>query len=204
MAIRTSGCVNISPQAIEKITISAASRMKIVMMPEAYAKFSRKARRRSEPACWTKLITFKPTTGSTQGMKLRMNPPSNAKPKITGNPIVVPPDDSTTTGAEEASEAASSLLVPASGPDAAPESPGTELEGSGSVGDSDAVTAGSIASTQSVFPASFFTSPNLATASVVAAACAPTLLSGASPDTTLITASKRKAFGTRQLDDVQA
>lgn len=32
---------------------------------------------RFSPACWTKPMIFRPMTGKTQGMRLRMRPPKN-------------------------------------------------------------------------------------------------------------------------------
>ena len=47
-------------------------------MPAEYQMLSTSACVRLWPDCWTKLITFRPITGSTQGIRLRMMPPTNA------------------------------------------------------------------------------------------------------------------------------
>ena len=47
-------------------------------MPAEYQRLSTSACVRLLPACWTKLITFRPITGSTQGIRLRIMPPTKA------------------------------------------------------------------------------------------------------------------------------
>ena len=63
-------------------TARVASTMNTLIKPSEYQKLSMNARERLWPDCSMKLNNFRPMTGSTQGIMLRINPPANAKAKM--------------------------------------------------------------------------------------------------------------------------
>ena len=69
---------NWPPQARPSVAASSPSSRNTEMMPAAYHRLSTSAWARLLPACWTKLITLRPITGSTHGIRLRINPPTKA------------------------------------------------------------------------------------------------------------------------------
>ena len=69
-----------APASFSAVTIPASS-IKEVRIPALLARNRSLIARLSEPAC-SMLLSFMPMTGSTQGIRLRISPPSSAKSTI--------------------------------------------------------------------------------------------------------------------------
>ena len=69
---------NWPPQERPSVAASSPSSRNTEIMPAANQRFSMNACARLLPACSTKLITLRPITGNTHGIRLRISPPTNA------------------------------------------------------------------------------------------------------------------------------
>jgi hypothetical protein len=88
-----------APASFSAVTIPASS-IKEVRIPALVARKRSLMARLSDPAC-RMLLSFMPMTGSTQGIRLRISPPSSAKSTI----LPVP------SGAEGATGVAPTVMV---------------------------------------------------------------------------------------------
>jgi hypothetical protein len=88
-----------APASFSAVTIPASS-IKEVRIPALVARKRSRMARLSDPAC-RMLLSFMPMTGSTQGIRLRISPPSSAKSTI----LPVP------SGAEGAAGVAPTVMV---------------------------------------------------------------------------------------------
>ena len=80
ITILKAALVNCDPQPAPITPTSVANTRKTLIKPTEKDRFSRKARLRFSPAWVTKDMIFRPITGSTHGMKFRMNPATKAIP----------------------------------------------------------------------------------------------------------------------------
>ena len=84
--------LNCCPQPRFNNTARLAKTMNTTSMPAEYQRFSSKIRDRLWPACSTNASTFSPMTGSTQGIRFRINPPSKLNRIISGKPVAAAPE----------------------------------------------------------------------------------------------------------------
>jgi len=97
--------VNCSPQARFSLpsprfaaTLAVARTKNTAYRPAQYQRFIWNTSRRALPDCWANDISLSPSTGSTQGMRFRINPPARPISSAIGREIAAGADAAAAKG----------------------------------------------------------------------------------------------------------